>query len=130
MGPAPVFPRLADDPERRAAWLGDVARAVTGADHEAVAAGLEPLALEADAEAHGVKPGGARRGVAALERDVFAAARAGAVAALGGQAAPADPAERAGLLDRDRDAGGLVERPEDAGPDVERDEGAAAAGGA
>src|SRR3954451_2897677 len=130
MGPAPAFPRLADDPEDRAARPRRVARAVGRADHEAVATGLEPAALEPAAEAHGARPRGARLGVTALERDVPAAARARAMAALAGEPAPADAAQRAVLLDRDRHASGLGEHPEDAGADRDRYERAAATGGA
>src|SRR3954466_13763064 len=130
MGPAPVFPRLADDPEDRAARLRGVARAVGRADDEAVATGPEPAALEPAAEAHRAHPRGARLRVVALERDVPPAARARAVAALGGEPAPADAAQRAVLLDRDGHASGLGERPEDAGADRDRDERPAVTGGA
>src|SRR5215207_3623695 len=106
MGPAPVFPRLADDPEHGAARLAHVARAVAGADDEAVLAGSQRLALEPPAEAHRAGAGETRLGVAALDRDPLAAARAGAVAAAAGPAA-ADAAEVAELLDTDRHAGRL-----------------------
>src|SRR4051794_2039435 len=128
MGPAVGIPRLADDAECRALRLAHVARAVACADHEAVAPGLQPPAPEAAAEAHGVDAGGARRGVAALDRDVLAAA--GAVAARARQPAPAAAAQRAALLHGDGDPRELGQRPLDARPDRDRDERLAAAGGA
>src|SRR5829696_3762971 len=130
MGPAGRFPRLADDPEARPARPAHVARAVPGADHEAVPAGLQRLLVEPPPEPHRADAGEACLRVAALHRDPPAAARAGAVAALLGELAAADAAEVLVPLDGDRDPRGLIEQPAQRRADREgRGERAAAAGG-
>src|SRR4051794_39339900 len=122
---APARPRLADDAESGAARARHVARGVAGADHQAIAAGLEPAVPEAPGEAGRARARGARLGEAALERDPAPAARAGAVAGRAGEPLAADAAQGPVLLDREGDPRGLAERVGDGRAGADRDAGAA-----
>src|SRR4051794_34734151 len=77
---------LPDDAESGAARARHVARGVAGADDQPVAAGLERAVPEAAPEADGGRPGGARLGEAAPQRDPAHAPRARAVAGGAGEA--------------------------------------------
>src|SRR3954469_5757856 len=114
-------PRLPDDAENRAPRARHVARGVARADDEAVAAGPERAAPEAAGEADGGRPGRARRGEAALERDPAPAARTGAVAGRAGEPPAAGAAEGPVLLDGEGDARGLAERVGDRRADADGD---------
>src|SRR4051794_7723776 len=114
-------PRLPDDAENRVPRACHVARGVARADDEAVAAGPERAAPEAAGEADGGRPGRARRGEAALERDPAPAARTGAVAGRAGEPPAAGAAEGPVPLDGEGDARGLAERVGDRRADADGD---------